>query len=269
MKFRATFIVVLLSACSQFEGTADTAAVQPDGGLNPGQDGHVVTGEPGVGITIAPIITRRFVAQGQSVEIPIYITRAVGSNDAVHVVVSDLPTGVSVRAIDIPSDGTDGKLTVAVSTTATQGAVDLSISASGDSGVNAKGTLPLFVRGAPGALDTTFAPDPLLLTVMSSTSATLSAFPDGSMVVAGETGKSLARLIRVDAEGKNLAANDSGLGRFVAALPDGRLLDFSATSFGRYSDKLVRDPAFNGTGIVASAFTKVLQVDATTGAVLG
>ena len=268
-----TSLLLCLAACSSFGGTADNGASSSgspdiDGGSSSGKDGGVTGVAPG-DIEIAPIADRAFVVQGSSVDVPIHLVRGTMASDAVDIAVTDAPPGVTVRSITIAGDSSDGTLSVMTTGDAKQASLDLTISATRASGDGAEGKLPVFVRGASGTLDTTFAPDALAIAVATndSTQGTLTALSDGSLIVAGTVGNG-ARLVKVDAQGKSIANTNLGAGQFVAPLPDGRVLSFGKGTIERFSDKLALDSSFGTAGSVAMGGGTVADVKVSNGSVV-
>ena len=268
-----TSLLLFLAACSSFGGTADDGASTPgspdmDGGSSSGKEGGVTGVAPGE-IEIAPIPDRAFVVQGSSLDVPIHLVRGAMASDAVDISVTGAPAGVTIRSITIAADSSDGTLSVMTTGDAKQASLDLTISAKRTSADGAEGKLPVFVRGAPGTLDTTFAPDPLTIAVAAndSTQGTLTALSDGGMIVAGTVGTG-ARLVKVDVEGKSVANTNLGAGQFVAPLPDGRVLSFGKGTIERFSDKLVLDSTFGTAGSVSMGGGTVEDVRVSNGNVL-
>jgi len=268
MNLRTSFIFVFLVACSTF-GSDDAppgpAGANEDGGA-PGNGQPPVTGTPGRGLSVVPSSERAFIIQGESLEIPLRITRKDSTTDAVAIAVAGLPAGVTVAPLVIASGATEGKLKVTVPATTPQASVDLSIFARAGDGSTATGALPIFVRGAPGAIDTTFAPGGLLVSETieppAPSGGTLTLLADGSMVVAATGG----RIVKVDAEGKTLASTDAGVGRHLVPLPDGRFLNFGADKLVRFSARLEPDTSLNGgTGLVTDNVQSVAAVAAAGG----
>jgi len=251
MNLRTSLVFVFLAGCSTFNAdNAPGSGPSNDDGGTAGNGQSPVPGTPALGFSVVPAGDRAFVIQGQSLEIPIRITRKESTTDAVAIAVGGLPAGATVAPLQIPAGSNEGKLKVTVAATTPQGSVDLSISASTGDGSTAKGAVPIFVRGAPGSVDTTFAPAGLFLS--ETDDATLTLLPDGSMVAAAKVGAG-ARIVKVDPEGKSLASTDAAVGAFVAPLPDGRYLNFGNAKLARLSAKLERDTSFNGgTGVVTT-----------------
>jgi len=258
MNLRPLFVFVFLAACSSFnaEDGPGAAPLNADGGT--GKEQAPVPGTPALGFSVEQVSERAFVIQGKSLEIPVRITRKAGTADSVAIGVGGLRAGLTVAPLTISPGSTEGKLRVTAAAATPQGPIDLSLSATASDGTTAKGALPIFVRGAPGTVDTTFAPGGLFISGVQD--ATLTLLADGSMVVAAPVWTG-ARLVHVDTDGKSLASTDAGVGGLVAPLPDGRYLNFGNDKLARFSAKLKRDTSFNGgTGLVTAGVGTVSDV---------
>ena len=261
MNLRTSLVFVFLAGCSTFNAdNAPGSGPSNDDGGTAGNGQSPVPGTPALGFSVVPAGDRAFVIQGQSLEIPIRITRKESTTDAVAIAVGGLPAGATVAPLQIPAGSNEGKLKVTVAATTPQGSVDLSISASTGDGSTAKGAVPIFVRGAPGSVDTTFAPGPMLLSDNGGAGGTLTLLADGSMVAAAKVGTG-ARIVKVDAEGKVSASTDAGVGVLLAPLPDGRFLNFGDDKVARFSAKLDRDTSLGGgTGLLTPAVGRASDV---------
>jgi len=193
-------------ACSGFGSDDATTPTDPDGGLPEGGN-PPVGGEASRGITITGGEAGKtvFVIQGRSTAVPIKLERRASSIGPVAITVGKLPANATADSLTIPAGANEGTLTLHAAATAPQGAVILDITAleSVENGAGAAAKLSAFVRGTPGALDTTFA----------TTGALLGAYGTGSDSTAVDAkvmgnGSILIGLRRV---------NNTALSRFTAA----------------------------------------------------
>jgi hypothetical protein len=127
--------------------------------INSGSDGDGGVLDPGTGFSFMQADGLEYVRQGQTQNITINITRHITpGNDITIKAISGVPDHVTVESLIIPSGSSTGHLVVTVDKSVPQGplSVELQGLAAGAT-VTANTNLQLFVRGAPGTLDTTFA----------------------------------------------------------------------------------------------------------------
>ncbi|MDB4944265.1 MAG: Hemolysin-type calcium-binding region [Labilithrix sp.] len=162
MRMRSWLVVgvTILAACSSFDegnGSAPPPGNVDDAGSDGGSSGtSQVPGQPpDTSFLIDPVSAVVTVVQGKDAPVALLIKRGKNLVGGVDIVVKGLPDGVTASPLSIT--GTDGTLVLTASAGAAQGsAADAVIEASAG-GTTLKTTLKIFVRGAPGALDTTWA----------------------------------------------------------------------------------------------------------------
>lgn len=102
-----------------------------------------------------PISARPRVMHDESLRVRITIRRGLRQREDVTMTASGLPAGVTARPLTIKGTESTGELVVNVAATANQGPFEMSIEGT-TSSYKASTKLPLFVRGKPGTVDTTF-----------------------------------------------------------------------------------------------------------------
>jgi uncharacterized delta-60 repeat protein len=149
------------AACTGFDGaeggtTPPAPTARPDGGPGP------VPGEAerGLEVTVGAPKATAFVMQGRALALPVKLTRRGITTGAVTVTVTKLPKGLTADPLVIPAAAVEGTLTLHAATAPAtdQGPSVLDVAAveAGAQGAGASTKLSAFVRGTPGALDTTF-----------------------------------------------------------------------------------------------------------------
>lgn len=210
-------VAVWLGACSSSSSgtpapvTTSDAGGQGDSGPTPSVSG---TSEP-AGVTVAGPKGVTYLKQGGSVEIEVTVGRS-GPTGAVAVTVADLPAKVVATTETIPFGASTAKIKLVAEADAAQVVAKPKLVATP---VGAKGqadfAFDLTVRGAPGALDTTFG--------------------TGGRVTFGTTAG--ARGVYVTKDGKILAwGNDGSEPTLARYLPDGKL-DATFADNGLYKRK--------------------------------
>lgn len=115
--------------------------------------GCTSTAEPSFELTSGAAIT---IVQGAIVQVDVTITRA-GFDGPITASASNLPAGIAAQPVVIAAGGTSAKLTLSALPNAAQGTTQVNISTSDAEGkIKREKAATLLVRGAAGALDTTF-----------------------------------------------------------------------------------------------------------------
>lgn len=276
-----SFVVPLLgAACSSFGGGAAGTTPpgpnpEPDSGLPP------ITGTPsrGIEVTVGDPLATAFVVQGRSLTLPVKLTRKESSVGPVTITVSKLPKDVTVDALTIPAGAVEATLTLKAAATSPQGATVLDIAAveGGSQGAGAATKVSAFVRGTPGALDTTFGTQGVARHLFGAGKHVavrdLVVLGDDRLVVVSECGAGgfaeFACVTQTSADGVTNTAYGTGgtatlgiptLGQAVADVAGGVLLSGNAgansLSIGRLTDKGQPDATFgNGTAGAAGTYT--------------
>ncbi|MCL2779729.1 MAG: hypothetical protein FWD73_17190 [Polyangiaceae bacterium] len=190
-----------------------------------------------------------YVQQGQSIDIPITVTRYITPGTDITIQATSQPDGVTVDPLTILAGATTGQLTVKVGASVPQGLLNVALqgSAAGATATT-NANLQLFViTGKPGTLDTSFAPasggviedtiDYFTISIRAVTSQI-----DGKILIGGtqrhdQTASYTSSVIRLNADGlvdKTLSSesdiqNIPGGLYSVAAYPDGRIVTFTST----------------------------------------
>ncbi|MEZ4257474.1 MAG: hypothetical protein R3B36_00315 [Polyangiaceae bacterium] len=158
-KYLGWITLAALCACSSGGGAtppapgADAGTPEADAGPDP------VVGRPGRGITLSVVDagSPAFVLQGKTLDVKLKLERQIASAGAVTVTVKGLPKDATSAGVVIPAGALEGTLTIQSAAATPQGPSDVVLEAAESDGSLASAKLPLFVRGAPGTLDTTFA----------------------------------------------------------------------------------------------------------------
>ena len=244
-------LLVMLTACPSTPSSPLENPTQPD-------------------FSLEPITTPVQITQGSSAELEVHIQRD-GLTDPVAIAVNDLPAGVTAGGLTLT--GTNGKLRFLASSDAIQGGPISATIIATAGGKTREAKLELSVRGAPGALDTTFNGGRVTQSFGSGVRVEGAAFaPDGRIVVALslDNGKQIG-LARFTADGKLDPSFSDGRGKIVnlapgrdfiggiAVQPDGKIViaaalesaQVGALSIGvaRFTPDGVLDPSFDGDGI--------------------
>jgi uncharacterized delta-60 repeat protein len=268
-------ILVSVAACSDFgsaSGGSDSAtpraSAEDDGGPAP-------VGGPaarGIALTLGAAGEEKktaFIVQGKALSLPIKVVRAASSKASITIAVKNLPPSATAEPLSIPAGATDGVLIIRAASVTPQGLAALDVTAVEDVDGSADGKkLSAFVRGAPGALDTTFGDSGRVRAVFgAATSAVTDArvLSNGAIVVGGRRTNNPA-LARFTSNGL-LDTTFAGGGRTNLAVSQGELfldvfengaasgsflaaLGAAATSATVLRTSLdgTPDPSFNGTG---------------------
>ncbi|MCL2777511.1 MAG: hypothetical protein FWD73_05865 [Polyangiaceae bacterium] len=129
----------------------DAGSDQTNGDL----DGGVV--DPGATFSFVQTDGPVYVRQGQPATIPIAITRNVIPGPDIQIKVVVKLGSIHEDSLTIPSGSSTGKLAITVDSAAPQGPTSMTIRGiAADASPTVSANLSLFVRGQPGALDTTF-----------------------------------------------------------------------------------------------------------------
>jgi uncharacterized delta-60 repeat protein len=216
--------------------------------------------------SLEPITTPVQITQGSSAELDVRITRD-GFTDPVAVAVNDLPAGVTVGALTIT--GTSGKLRFLSSTDAAQGG-PFSATVIATAGGKTKETkLELSVRGAPGALDTTFNGGRVTGLFGGVRVAGAAFTPDGKIVIALSlnSDKNFA-LTRFTADGKLDSTFSDGRGKIfdlapgrdfiggIAVQPDGKIIVAAALEAAQVGTFSVGAARFTPDGVLDRSFAR-------------
>lgn len=238
----------------------------PDAGEGDGERGEGSAVAPTVLLETDPTVT---IVQGKTAAIKVTITRPAGYVTPLTISVSNLPAGVTASKIELQGDGRSGSVELTAGLQATQGEVELVLSAS-DPEPRASAKTKLHVRGAPGALDTTFASTGKLTLPTSPRVYQLAVRPDGKAILGGTDGSTGGKfmVVRVDSAGaldatfgmggiveNDLGENTAGvlgvaISGNVNAVAFGRSLNLDGANYGyalaRYDDKGAGDATLGG-----------------------
>lgn len=107
-------------------------------------------------LALKPLPNPTFVIQGGATTVPLELERGAQQQDAVTISVEGLPAGVTAPEVTIARGALSGKIEVTTVAEMAQGPYTARLKAT-SGGVEATADLPLFVRGRPGATDTTFS----------------------------------------------------------------------------------------------------------------
>jgi uncharacterized delta-60 repeat protein len=205
------------------------------------------------------------IVQGSSTDFQVRLNRN-GFTDPITVTASELPAGVTAGATT--TTGSTATLRFLAATDAVQGgSKSVSIFATAGGKTSQAVTTSLTVRGAPGALDTTFGRVTFPTSLDFRTMAALA--PDGSIVLVGSNADSSAiKLLRLTAEGKpdptfpertfDLAPGSDSVGA-MAVQKDGKivvavrlksdLVGFTTLGVTRFTPQGDLDTTFSGDGL--------------------
>lgn len=151
--------LLVAAGCTSFgsdeHGPPSTGAPSDTDGGTP-----AVQGQPdrGLTVTVGNGKATAFVVQGRQLKLLVKLTRRASTTGAVTITLQGLPTGVTADPLVVLPGNVDGTLAIHATSASAQGPFSLDISAleAGSLGAGAQTKLSAFVRGAPGALDTTF-----------------------------------------------------------------------------------------------------------------
>ena len=265
-------------------GTSDSGSGQTSGDTDSG-GGLVPTG-PEKFLFVAPA-TPPYVVQGKTSSVTITITRGGETASDIQITTTSVPPGVTVGSLTIPADSNTGQLLVSVPDSVAQGNLDgLAIQGHAVGGqASDKENLPLFVRGQPGALDTTFAAGGVIENTTNYYQIhTVAPQSDGTILIGAWTSyqmsptglRAASAVIRLKADGvvdQTLSGSNiqtiTGPIYGVAADPDGRIVTAVAVNnmvynISRYTADGAPDPTFNATntpGYVAMRASPQIPAD--------
>ena len=205
--------------------------------------------------------------QGASVSIPLAISRGRNVHDPITVTVEDLPTGVSQALLQFGVGESKAQLSIQAAGDAAQGPIHAKVRVTSGK-ITALTAVELFVRGAPGAIDTTFGTNGIVPTTIgdnqNNTAIDFQILADDTVVVLGNCKTSTidnACLAKYSADGKrDMGYGPSGIvslltDRFpanVAALKDGKVLVLAGSSI--FGDLKTRIKRLNNDGSVDATF---------------
>lgn len=189
--------LLVVGACTSFGNESNPTSAEngpavaaPDGGS------PVVTGAPshGIALTVGPPNTTAFVLQGGTLDLPLTVVREASSQAPVTVTVSGLPPKVIADPLVIPAGALTGTLKLRADAASIQGASTVEVVAleSGALGAGTSVKLKAFVRGAPGAVDTTFGSQGMVRHIFGSAKAAVAKdllmFDDGHIGAVAQCG---------------------------------------------------------------------------------
>lgn len=166
----------------------------PEGGTEGGAAG---TFEIATGASVSLV-------QGETVQVDITVTRTA-FDGPITIAASGLPEGVSAPSVVVLAGASTAKLTLAALATTKQATTPITIGASdADGKVRRDRPVSLLVRGAAGALDTTFGADGTSITDVGATGIAVQnvAVQSDGRVIAGGTADNDFVAARLDAAGK-------------------------------------------------------------------
>lgn len=262
---RRIFLLVAVSvvgACGVFGSDDEPSASPPDvvDGVDGGEDGNpAVGGQPAdYAFTIDPLASTTTIVQGATAKVTITVKRGKFLKEPITITTRDLRDGVAAKPLTITGDS--GELELFAPAAAAQGPAEgLIVGAARGAEV----TTPVkgFVRGAPGAIDTTFGVGGTLLDLYGVDLGTrvedLVVAPDDSLYVVSRCPQEVC-VIHVGADGAvDKAYGTNGVGQLAFTFPhaaalqgDGKLVVVGggdASYVGRLDVQGQPDTAF-GTG---------------------
>lgn len=182
----ATALMLGLAACGG-GGDDSPAPSLPDTGSGGGN--QTPPPDTAAKFTLALATDKAVVLQGASVSVKATLTRASGFTDAVQVVLSGLPAGVTAPAVTIPAGATEATLVLQAQASAPH-SLPTGATAQGSAGTaTASKPLTVTVRGLPGDMDTSFA--------------------GGQVITPVDVAEDYANALAVQADGKVLQAGSS------------------------------------------------------------
>ncbi len=233
-------------------------------------------------LTLALDAAETELVAGGTATLTAHATRGPSSNGPITITLVGLPSGVTAAPATIADGQTQGTVTLSAVAGATQGLA--AISAAGALGsITASAAASLFVRGAPGTLDTSFAASGVMFNpqsaVMELHAAAVQA--DGKILVGGElyhtgTPSSTAHVVRIDESGKldstfgNAGTSSIGFATggaesfyALAIAPGGSIMAGGFSFTGSSNDRAIAarlgpdgkpDVSFNATGKYITSF---------------
>ncbi|HSO34652.1 MAG TPA: hypothetical protein VLT33_19090 [Labilithrix sp.] len=262
---------LMLLACSTF-GSDDASS---SGSTPPGEDAGIdaVDGTPvDELLSLVPLAKGPvFVIQGASVEVPLTILRGKNVPDPITVTVEGLPTGVAPALLQFGIGETKAKLSIQAAGDATQALVQAKVRVTSGK-ITSTTPLELFVRGAPGALDTTFGDNGFVAKAIGdgkdNSARDLQLLADDSLIVVGDSSSLNACIAKYSRDGKRDATfGTAGVARLqtlanagaAAVTATGKLviaggagLKFDTISLQRLNSDGSFDQSFGTNGICDS-----------------
>ncbi|MCL2724314.1 MAG: hypothetical protein FWD69_07745 [Polyangiaceae bacterium] len=241
-----------LTSCAKF-----TVRDDPDAGVPPGMAGFLAELE-------IPKLTT--VVQGTTTKVPIKIHRLYNYTGSGILHVTGLPDGIQASSVTIsesadPSqvDAVDLSLVADMPATGEIYPTPILVVGHTEESTSVLTTgLPLFVRGKPGTLDTTFADGGVYEGNSYGSFKNVVSQSDGTVLVSvGNRGGDTGTILRLNADGSldtTFAINRIANGR-VATTADGHIVmagtgDLSSPMVSRYTSDGAPDTSFNQTGSV-------------------
>jgi uncharacterized delta-60 repeat protein len=126
-------------------------------GADAGADATVITGTPSVRLSILAPTERVSLVRGESVTVSLKIARdSVG--EAIKVVATGLPNGVTAAELVFPPAETTGSLVLTAAADLPAGSAKVTLQGTAEDAAKStgSGSFDLLVRGKPGEIDTTF-----------------------------------------------------------------------------------------------------------------
>lgn len=196
------------------EDAAGDAATLPESGGVGSDAGETPPPLADAGLTtlsIDPPLPR--VEQGVAIDVKVSIVRTASLTGDVAVELAGLPTGVTTTSTIIPAGSSETTFKLSSTPSTPMGITAITLKAEGATDLPAR----LAVAGPPGALDTSFDSDGILLDTSSATAVAyaVAELPDGQLIVAGTTGSGWF-VRRYDESGKPDAAFNTNA---ASALP--------------------------------------------------
>lgn len=255
-------LLVVLAACGGFgSNNSDAPPAGPDGGT----EGGVVPGTPQVSVD-ANAGTEPFIVQGASATVHVTVTRS-GFIGPVVVGLADLPPGCTSSPITIDQTADAGDLVVSTPATLAQGPIKATLSAANDENkTKTAKPIDLFVRGAPGSIDTTFGSGGVTEFAAEpgtfNTAYAIAADSKGGLAIARSV-KSTLVVTRLRDDGTpdqtfgTQNVDPSGIGAGVAVSQTGNvvvLVNPNNSSVHRFTPAGLHDPTFGTAGVVVPTY---------------
>ncbi|MCL2723374.1 MAG: hypothetical protein FWD69_02960 [Polyangiaceae bacterium] len=152
-----------------------------------GSTGSIVTPYDGEAFTIE-VDTPPTIMQGTTVTLPLTLVRTGPTRSDINITITGAPAGIAASVLMIPASEDTGNLEITVAGTVAQGPVNLYIQghAVNDWPVATTTTVPFFVRGRPGSLDTTFGAGQTILTGQPAKAFNAFVSADDNVLVFGQ-----------------------------------------------------------------------------------
>jgi uncharacterized delta-60 repeat protein len=241
----------------------------PPGGGDP--DGGTPV-ESDYSIAVAP--ARLFIRQGETQTIDVSITRTGDFDEAITIEPADLPDGVTAEPINVAGGEQTATMTFTAADEATQGALDLELSATADDEIRSA-TMRLVVAGQPGTLDQSFADGgKLAFQVGGAPAFGIGHFiqADGAILVTGGSSNQIVTA-RLREDGTlddtfatggivSTGVGESSSGAVIVTTPDGRILVGGSGGtvegrdmvLARYTSNGDLDTTFGSSGVVRTEY---------------